>query len=123
MDIKLDENSMRELVSKTIFESMTPEDRDAMMKKAIQGLLVVDQKDGYYGTKKVNLIEQFFKEGIERAARKHIEEKLNTDEDFIANVESLYADVAKKLFGTEIREKMITCIADNIMKNFSPRDY
>lgn len=123
MEIKFNEEQMRDLVSKTIYESMTAEGKDELLQKAIASLLIVEQKNGYYGTKKVNVLESLLKDSAERVARGILEERLKDNEDFRLQLESLFADAVKKMFGDETREKLVDRIVESVVRGLSPRDY
>lgn len=123
MEIKFNEEQMRDLVSKTIYESMTTEGKDELLQKAIASLLIVEQKNGYYGTTKVNVLEGLLKDSAERVARGILEERLKDNEDFRLQLESLFADAVKKMFGDETREKLVDRIVESVVKGLNPRDY
>ncbi len=123
MDIKFDETQMRELVSKTIFESLTTDGKEELLSKAIQSLLIVEAKDGYYGTKKVNILEGILKDSAERVARQIMEEKLKDNEEFRTQLESVFSDAVKRMFGEETREKLVDKIVESVIKGLNPRDY
>lgn len=123
MEIKFNEEQMRDLVSKTIYESMTTEGKDELLQKAIASLLIVEQKNGYYGTTKVNVLEGLLKDTAERVARGILEERLKDNEDFRLQLESLFEDAVKKMFGDEVREKLVDRIVESVVKGLNPRDY
>lgn len=123
MDIRFDEEQMRQLVSKTIFESLTNEGKEDLLKKAIQSLLVVEQKNGYYGTTKVNILEGILKDSAEQVARKMIQEKLQETEEFRTQLEAVFQDAVKKMFGNETREKLVGKIVESVIKGLNPSDY
>lgn len=104
MEVKLTSENLNELVSKAIFDSMTPEVREALLMNAVRSLMV-KPSGGSYNSK--TPIEDAFINAAYRVAQQLVRERLETDAAFIAQVDGLFRAVMHKIFEGEMREKVI----------------
>jgi hypothetical protein len=121
MDIKISPDQMHDIVSKAIFDSVTPEERERILKAAIVELLTPAKS---YGSREPETpLEVAMKSAAHGVAMKIAQDRLAADETFKANIESLFQDVARKLFADEVREKLVEKIVDAVIAGLKPRDY
>lgn len=122
MDINISADQMRDIVSKAIFDSVTPEERERILKAAIVQLLT-PEKPQYGRGDAVSPLEVAMKSAAHTVATQIANQRLAEDAEFKANIESLFQDVARKLFATDIREKLVQTIAEAVVAGLKPRDY
>ncbi len=120
MDINISPDQMRDIVSKAIFDSVTPEERERILKEAIVSLMTPEKQ---YGGKVTTPLEEAMKNAAYTVAQQIARERLAADETFKANIESLFQDVARKLFADDIREKLVEKIVEAVVAGLKPRDY
>ena len=121
MNINLNSEQMTELVGKAIFDTMTPEARNDLLKQSITHLLT--KPNSSYGSQRDNPLQEAFKSAAHMVAERYAAQQLSADPEFQANMQSLFADVAKKLFADEIRDKLVQNICDKIVSGLNARDY
>lgn len=119
MDLRVDDDAMKALVAKSIVDGLTPEMREKLIKDAITNLLTKGS-DGY--SKKAP-IEQAFNNAVEQEARRYAGEVLTSDPKFQQQLQSLFADVAAKLFATETRDDLVAGIAQTITRALTKDRY
>jgi hypothetical protein len=107
MELKLDEETMQGLVSKSIFDMLTPEKRDELVKGAIQSLMKRETGSGF---NRLTELERLFADAAQAVARKIVVEKLEQDTVFQDGVKTLFENAWKTAFegeaGTKLAEKM-----------------
>lgn len=122
MDLKIDPSSMEAMVSRAIFEGMTQEHRDELIKQALASVLGRSERNGY-GTMLPSPLQSAFNSAAESVLHKIAHQKFSEDEEFKNQLEGLFKDVAKRLFAEDIRTKLIEQISNQVIKGLSPRDY
>ncbi len=108
MELKLDQGQMRIMVTKAIFDSMTPEAREKMVSDAISSCLKV--ADGYGGK---STLQRSFDDAIRAACSQVAHDMIGKDEKIKAELEKLYVEAWKRLMslnddGDGGREKLIS---------------
>lgn len=121
MDVRVDPAAMQELVTKAIFDGMTEEARSTLVRDAIKSLLNVPEKTGYGVRDPKSALQQAFEHAANVVATQIARDKLQADPTFAASVESLFQDVARKLFADDIREKVVAKICDAIVAGLGER--
>lgn len=112
MEVKLDTAGMQMLVEKAIFDGLTPEKREDLLRGAIQALMARTSSSSYNSP---TVLQQTFNDAARRVAEKIATDHLETDPEFQTNVKKLFADVAEKLFtGGESYEKLTEMMAQTI---------
>lgn len=122
MDINLNTEAMQKLVEKAIFDGLTPEAREELLKSAIKSLLDTPINPSSYGPK-VSILVGIFQDAAQRVARDVVTEKLGKDPEFTKNLQDLFADVSKKLFDLPLREKLVEKISTSVIEGLNLRDY
>lgn len=108
MDIKIDETTLQYIVQKAIVEKLTSENRDELISKAIQDLII--PKTDSYG--KQSVINRLFKDAVENIAREYIHKSLSEDPKFRKAITDLFQNVLDKVFNNdENREKLADSLA------------
>jgi hypothetical protein len=77
MDIKIDKDALREIVSAAILEKMSQEQRDLLIQQALASLLQAPPDS--YGKKQPTKMEDLFREATYGAARDIVKEILASD--------------------------------------------
>jgi len=110
----MNEEQMTALVSKAIFDGLTQEAKDQMLQKALRHLMTKEEKSYGYGPKRTPL-EEAFQSAAFTVTRQIAEDRLSNDPEFKANIESMFADLGKMLFGEKMRAKLIETMADAVL--------
>lgn len=77
MDLKIDADTVREVVQKAILDKITPEQRDAMLTAALQHL--VSPTFNQYSRRSESPLQVAFEAAVGEAARKFATEIVNSD--------------------------------------------
>lgn len=117
MNLSLPEEAVRAIVQKSLLESMTQEHRDELVSQAIAYLMKPEKPSYGYG-QPISPLEQGVREAAQAVVRQMTLKWANDNEGFKAQIESLFADVAKRLFAPDgdVREKVIETIANTIAR-------
>ncbi len=119
MDIKLDQDAMRAVLTKALFDNMSEEQKAEIMKGAIEGLLKQgDSSRTSYGEKPLSPIEKAVREAAASVAHTEARKRLSESREFNDALDTLMADAVKKLFAEGAREKLIDKIVDGTIKAF-----
>ena len=120
MDVRVDADKFGELIGAAVLTQITGENRDKILKEAIQDLLV-SRSGGAY-SQPSSKMQQAFNLAVECYARKFVEQQLETDTDLSQKLQSVVMDSVSKVFiDTEAREKLVNKIANAITESFGPR--
>lgn len=107
MELKLDNATMEGLVSKAIFDTLTPEKRDELVTGAIKSLMKRETGSGF---NRLTELERLFADAAQTVARKIITEKLEADTAFQDGVRICFENAWKQAFegdaGTKLAERM-----------------
>lgn len=107
MELKLDEPTMEGLVSKAIFDMLTPEKRDELVTGAIRSLMKRETGTGF---NRLTELERLFADAAQNVARRVISEKLESDDAFVKGVKDCFENAWKQAFegdaGTKLAERM-----------------
>lgn len=125
MDLKLDQDAMQALVAKTIFESLTPEKREEILKSAIAYLAMPQEAGSGYGSRRRDSpLEAAFKTAAEYVTTRIVTEQLKEDADFTAKVKAVMLEAVERAFNIDGggREKMVQAISDAIVAGLRPKE-
>jgi len=123
MQIPIDQNALRELVSKAILDSLTGDKRDELLKGAIKELIETPKNTGPYGPK-VSKLEQAFAQAVEVSANRIITDMMNNDEALISKIKGVMVEAVERAFEETGRAKMIEAISNAIVHGLRPKsDY
>jgi len=101
MELKITPEQMTQLLSTTILDKISKEDRDVLIAKAIEHLLTPAQKDPYYKVNSDTVLTRAFKEAAEFVARQEVVSELKTNEKFKSQMREMLAKVMDKLANDE----------------------
>jgi hypothetical protein len=119
MQVQLDQNTMETMIQEAIFNSMTDETRQELLKKAIASLMSVPSN----GWSKTSPLTDALQSAARSEAERLAKEELQKSPEFQAQLQGLFQDVVTKLFGNEVREKLVQRICDSIISGLNARDY
>lgn len=122
MDLRVDDDAMRSLVAKSIVDSLNQETRENLIKEAVRHVLATPEQGSYFGSKRSPL-QQAFDRAVEQEAMRYAKEVLESDTSFKQQIQTLFADVAKRMFESEGRDKMIHDIASTITRALTKDRY
>ncbi len=117
MDLRVDSEAMQALVAKSLIDALTPDQRDKLMQQAITNLLMQspDSTNTYRGDTR-SYLQRAFDQQVVEVANKIVREQFENDAGFKANIQKLFADVAARLFAENMRETMVSSMADMIVR-------
>ncbi len=104
-----DDDVIRGVVAKAIFENIGDEKREKIMVDAISQLLSV--KPDSYGRAGKSPLGEIFEQVVYNRAREVVAARLDTDPTFKAALEGIISDAVKKMVEGS-REKIVTDMAD-----------
>ncbi len=116
MEIKLDDKLIKSVVSEAILSAMDAQQRELLLKNAIQYLLT--KQDGYGGRQQPSPIESAFNTAVENAARILVAEMLGGDDGFKNTIRGLIVSAVDKL-ETDNRDERVRRIADAIQRGIA----
>lgn len=119
--ISLDDETMKAVIAKTVLEQITTEKRDEMILKSLKFLM--EPGTDYNGRRKGSPIEEAFKSASYETTHKIARDMLEGNEDFQVKIKGLFEDVVAKLFESQLREKLVSTIADQVIAGLKPSDY
>lgn len=124
MDLRVDDSAMKDLVTKALVDSLTPETREKLITESIKSLLTTPEGRGtnYYG-EKVSPLQSAFNSAVRTEAERYAMRYLTEDATFQGQVQSLFADVAQRLFEADNREELVSSLADVIKKALTKDRY
>jgi pyruvoyl-dependent arginine decarboxylase (PvlArgDC) len=114
-NLDLPDDQMREIVSAAILQTVTAENRDALITSAIASLLAPNSSG--FGSRQSPL-QLAFNIAIEQKAKQIVKEMLDTDEQIERAVEDIIISAAKKAFSSENKDTMIDSMANAIAAGF-----
>lgn len=79
MEIKLDNEGLATIATAAIFDSMTQQARDDVVRQALQYLLTPEKNRNTYGVNTTTPLQDAFNAGIRTAAFRAVEEKIQND--------------------------------------------
>jgi hypothetical protein len=111
---------MQQMVAKAIFETMTPEQREALVSGAITHLLTKPPKDQRIGGPAPRSpLQEAFEMAVYKLAREMSIDMIANDEGVRTKVKGLFTDVMDKVFDNEdVREKIATKMAEGMSDIF-----
>lgn len=98
MNVNLNDDAMKQLVAKAIFDGLGEEQRQALVEGAIASLLNDGAKDHRgYGTNRT-VLQEMFNDAVREAARQIVTSKIAEDSTLKAQLDQLFTDVARRFF-------------------------
>ncbi len=120
MDIKLDPESLKDVVSAAILKSLDDTKRDVMIEAALKHLLTPQGGSAYH--KAESPLQTAFNNAVSFVATQIAKETLENDSSVKANIQALLNEAFVKVM-SENREKTVSSIADAIVKGLTHREY
>lgn len=121
MEIKLDNDQLKTVVSEAILQSLDATKKDELIKSALAYLLT-PQNTTTYGRKGESPIQCAFNNALEFLARDTAKEMLASDESIQTTIRGLISDAVKAL-GERNREDTVMKISNAIASGLSSSAY
>lgn len=118
--VEMGKEQLDALLHVAFVQALGDKGREAIITAAVKHLTTAPQST--YGNSQSPLVDMLG-HAARDVARKHLEEKLASDPEFIGEVERLYTDAFKRVFGADKREQTVTALADAMMKALTERRY
>jgi hypothetical protein len=116
-NLNLPDDQMREIVSAAILQTVTVENRDALITEAIANL-IAPTPSGFGGRKPISPLQEAFNGAVHDKARQLVTEMLNSDHTFSTKVNAVITEAVLKAFNDEKRDVMINAMAHAIANAF-----
>lgn len=116
MEIKMDPEMLKDVVSAAILKSLDDTKRDALIESAIKYLLT-PQGGGVY-SKSESPLQRAFNTAVHQVAIQIAKDTFEKDESVKTKIQALLTEAFSKVMG-ENREKTVSTIADAIVKGLS----
>lgn len=117
MQINLDSEMLKSVVSEAIMRSLDNQTREALIQGAIQHLLTPREGTSSYG-RRTSPLQDAFNSGVYHAAQSIATEMLTKDDAMQTKIRDLLNDALIRLFETK-REETISKLADSIRKGLA----
>ena len=114
-NLNLPDEQMREIVSAAILQTVTAENRDALITQAIASLFAPNSSG--YGSKQSPL-QDAFNSAVFAKARQIVIEVLDLDETLNNKIKAIIVEAAEKALSDEKRDDMINSMASAIAAGF-----
>lgn len=115
--MNLDSDTMKAVAAKAIVDSLTPEDRQALLQGAVAFMLEPKKESDRYGARTVSPLQAIFEEAAQDQARALINAGLREDPVFQKRLKKLWSDIAEKLWSDDdAYEKMVSKMADSFVE-------
>lgn len=123
MNVNLNDDAMKQLVAKAIFDGLGEEQRQALVQEAISSLLNDKANSRDYNSPTV--IQSLFNSAVANAAGQIVRERIKTDEVFQAQLNQLFSDVARAFFkaGTDDYNGVVEKMAGQMASAFTRDRY
>ncbi len=117
MDIKLDEQMMRGLVSEALLKAMDEKQRELLIAGAIKHLLT-PEKGLYSSSPPQSPMEVAFRQSVSNVAQRIVSERLENDAEFKDKINGLLNEALVMVMETG-RDQTVKNIADAIAKGLA----
>ena len=116
MNVTINEEAMRVLVQKAIFDSMDPSTRDELVSRAIADLIAPQADSWARGRSK---LQDIFQQATAEIARDVVRAQLATDASFKAQLADIVARALEKALATD---QIVDSVTASILNGLTPRD-
>jgi hypothetical protein len=123
LKLQLTDDNLKAIMSEAIMTALTEEQRAVLIKGALQYLLTAPPSSGYNSRPPTTPIQDAFNEAVRKVAFKVCEEAVSADGELKRQIDTLVADVAKRAFAEDRREKLITKMADAVTSALTGERY
>lgn len=120
-DIRIDDGQLKDIIAKSILDTLTPEKREALIGAAVKSLLTESVGSGYGSPTK---IQSAFNDAVYRVAQEIAVEHCNQPETR-AKIQKVVADATARAFGLggEDHEALVEKIANSIRRGITGERY
>ena len=117
MNLTVDAESMRSVLTKALFDNMTEEQRADIMKGAIESLLKPTEQSAY-GKPSLSAIEVAMRNAAKYVAEDEAKKRLSESKEFNDSLDSIMSEAVKRLVEGEARERLLEKIVEGTLKAF-----
>jgi hypothetical protein len=120
MGLVIETDQVKELVSAAIMQGITTDQRNILIKSAIEYLITPPKKENFYGRDPVSPLQEAFNNGIYTAAQVIAREVVASDPAVQEKIRALLNDALVNVFETH-REQTIDSLASAITAGLAYR--
>lgn len=123
MNLNVKSEDMEAFVTKAIYDGMSEEVRQDLIKQALTSLIAAPRNTGnaYSAQQGPSVLQEAFNRAAENVANQIASARLREDPEFAAKIEALFRDVAKKLFEGSLKEALVDKICNLVIKGLGDR--
>lgn len=121
MDLKIEGPDLTALIEKATIDALGPVGQEALIKEVIRYLTKTEPNA--YGQPLRSPLMLALSTAADRIAARMLTERLEKDEEFIAQLEGIYKDAFRKFNDHDTREKLVERMAAKLSEAFSGRVY
>lgn len=115
MEIKLDAEAVAGIASAAIFDSLSQESRDSVIKQALQHLLTPEENRGRFGPGETPL-QQAFNQAVQAAAYRIVREKIENDQQVQEGILKLLGPLLISSMEAEAEANFDSSLAETLGK-------
>jgi endo-alpha-1,4-polygalactosaminidase (GH114 family) len=116
MEVKITEDAVTAAMHKAILEALGEKGREQIIAETVKYLST--PKDSYYG-KSITPLTEIMRQTAEQIAKAVCKDRIEKDPTFIAAVEDIFREAAKKFMDVETREKLVNRLANAMYEGFA----
>ena len=120
MDVKLNDENMKDIIAKAVLDSMTPESRTEMIQAAIKSLLTKPVGNTY---DKKSPIQEAFDSAVRQVANQIAREQIIGNMEISSAITALIAEAWGKLINDENRSALIDKLVSALEKGLTGDRY
>ena len=120
MDVKLNDENMKDIIAKAVLDSMTPESRSEMIQSAIKSLLVTPTGNSY---NKKSPLQDAFDDAVREVARQTAREQIVGSSEIATAITAMISEAWTKLMTDENRTKLVDRLVSALEKGLTGDRY
>jgi hypothetical protein len=120
MDVRLDDNNMKDIIAKAVLDTLTPEARAELLSNAVKSLLSIPTGNSY---DRKSPLQSAFDSAIREVAGQIAREQIVGNTEIKAKIEQMIADAWAKLVNDENYSNMVEKVAGAIERGITGDRY
>lgn len=116
MDLKLNNEMMQSVIAKSIFDAITPENRDELIKQALKDLLTPVALGVGFNSNKISPIQAAMNRAALDFMEKYIETEFNMTEKYKDKLKEMVNQTFDQLFEGEFAQQLSKNVVDGLIK-------
>ena len=112
MDVRLNDDTMKDIIAKAVIDTLTPEKREELISAAIKALLTPSTSTGIYGNQPKSPLQDAFDTAVRSVANEVAREQIMANTELRAKIKDMIGEAWLKLVANEsgIVEKLASAL-------------